>query len=121
MLKNQVNSNFITVIFCSNKKTAYLCVIKITIEPAATDKRHKIMRYTIYIEGLSENKNLKANTLQEARKIAVEEAKEMAQKNDSYGDALYSIEKDSNVIKSSYVHYNRDNDKFSFYKPIWEK
>ena len=52
---------------------------------------------------------------------AVEEAKEMAQKNDSYGDALYFIEKDSSVIKSSYVHYNRDNDKFSFHKPIWEK
>lgn len=79
------------------------------------------MKYTVYIEGLSDNKKNLANTIKEARKVAVEEAKEMAQKNDSYGDALYSIEKDSNVIKSSYVHYNRDNDKFSFHKPIWEK
>ena len=76
------------------------------------------MKYTVYIEGLSDNKKILANTIKEARKVAVEEAKEMAQKNDSYGDALYSIEKDSNVIKSSYVHYNRDNDKFSFHKPI---
>jgi hypothetical protein len=79
------------------------------------------MKYTVYIEGLSDNKKILANTIKEARKVAVEEAKEMAQKNDSYGDALYFIEKDSNVIKSSYVHYNRDNDKFSFHKPIWEK
>jgi hypothetical protein len=79
------------------------------------------MKYTVYIEGLSDNKKILANTIKEARKVAVEEAKEMAQKNDSYGDALYFIEKDSSVIKSSYVHYNRDNDKFSFHKPIWEK
>lgn len=32
--------NFITVIFCGKKINAYLCIIKITIEPAATDKRH---------------------------------------------------------------------------------
>lgn len=32
--------NFPTVIFCSVKVNAYLCVVKITIEPAATDKRH---------------------------------------------------------------------------------
>lgn len=32
--------NFLTVIFCSDKINAYLCSIKITIEPAATDKRH---------------------------------------------------------------------------------
>lgn len=32
--------NFLTVIFCSMKINAYLCVIKITIEPEATDKRH---------------------------------------------------------------------------------
>ena len=31
---------FFTVIFCSMKINAYLCSIKITIEPAATDKRH---------------------------------------------------------------------------------
>lgn len=79
------------------------------------------MKYTVYIEGLSDNKKILANTIKEARKVAVEEAKEMAQKNDSYGDALYFIEKDSSVIKSGYVHYNRDNDKFSFHKPIWEK
>lgn len=79
------------------------------------------MKYTVYIEGLSDNKKILANTIKEARKVAVEEAKEMAQKNDSYGDALYFIERDSNVIKSGYVHYNRDNDKFSFHKPIWEK
>lgn len=79
------------------------------------------MKYTVYIEGLSDNKKILANTIKEARKVAVEEAKEMAQKNDSYGDALYFIEKDSNVIKSGYVHYNRDDDKFSFHKPIWEK
>lgn len=79
------------------------------------------MKYTVYIEGLSDNKKILANTIKEARKVAVEEAKEMAQKNDSYGDSLYFIEKDFNVIKSGYVHYNRDNDKFSFHKPIWEK
>lgn len=79
------------------------------------------MKYTVYIEGLSDNKKILTNTIKEARKVAVEEAKEMAQKNDSYGDALYFIERDSNVIKSGYVHYNRDNDKFSFHKPIWEK
>lgn len=47
------------------------------------------MKYTVYIEGLSDNKKNLANTIKEARKVAVEEAKEMAQKNDSYGDALH--------------------------------
>lgn len=38
--------NFLTVIFCSKKINTYLCIIKITIEPAATDKRHKTMKTT---------------------------------------------------------------------------
>lgn len=38
------------------------------------------MKYTVYIEGLSDNKKNLANTIKEARKVAVEEAKEMAQK-----------------------------------------
>ena len=55
-----------TAIFCSNRKKFYLCIIKITIEPAATDKRHKIMKTT-----LSNNQEIEIVKNEERKFISV--------------------------------------------------
>lgn len=56
----------LTVIFCNNIEISYLCNIKITIEPAATDKRHKIMKTT-----LSNNQEIEIVKNEERKFISV--------------------------------------------------
>lgn len=72
------------------------------------------MKYKIYIEGLNMSKTLHADTLAVARLLYYSVGKDYAKQNVSYGDAFCSISTETECIKCGYIHYNRENGKYSY-------